>query len=97
VKHFIVDIKFVAPLGEIDRVLAEHRAFLQIGYDKGIFLMSGPKEPREGGLIIARATSVESLQAFLKDDPYVVHGVGTHGFQEFHPVKRQPFLDEWCR
>lgn len=94
-KHFIIDIRYIAPITEIERVLIRHRAFLQEGYDAGLLLMSGPKNPREGGIIVARAESREAIEAFFARDPYAQEAVATHHFTEFSPVKRQAFLDGW--
>ena len=52
-KHFLVDIDYLVPVEELAEILPRHRAFLQTGYDKGILLCSGPKEPRTGGLAVA--------------------------------------------
>ncbi|MDP4170378.1 MAG: YciI family protein, partial [Bacillota bacterium] len=50
---FIVELTYVKSLDEIDRLREAHVAFLKKYYEKGIFLMSGPKNPRKGGIIIA--------------------------------------------
>jgi len=94
-KHFIVDIRYIAPISEIERVLARHRAFLSEGYEAGLLLMSGPKNPRKGGIVVARAESREAIEAFFARDPYALENVATHHFTEFSPVRRQAFLDEW--
>ena len=72
--HFIIEITYTATLPEIDRVLPAHRAFLQTGYDCGLLLLSGPQNPRTGGVLVARAASRAELEAFLRDDPYQAQG-----------------------
>jgi len=94
-KHFLVDIRYKIPAGNLGDILPEHRAFLQIGYDKGLLLASGPKEPRDGGIVVARANSKEEITEFFKNDPYALHDVATHTVIEFNPVKHQPFLKDW--
>lgn len=94
--HFVVEITYTAPLAEIDQALAAHRSFLQVGYDRGWLLMSGPQNPRTGGMVIARAPSRAELEAFFRDDPYAKAGVATYRFVEFNPVKRQPAMEVWC-
>lgn len=94
-KHFIVEILYRAPLDQIDATVAEHRQFLQKGYDAGTLLMSGPQNPRTGGILIARAESLEALQSFVKNDPYNLKGLTEYRYTEFNPVKRQPFLESW--
>ncbi|ADA79011.1 hypothetical protein DR79_1911 [Francisella tularensis] len=50
----IIDIHYLATQEEIAKVRPLHRDFLDIGYNKGIFIASGPKTSKTGGIIIAR-------------------------------------------
>ncbi len=94
-KHFLVEIEYTAPIEIINMIVDEHRQFLQTGYDKGWLLMSGPKFPKTGGLVIARAPSMEAIQEFFFTDPYQQHKAATYRFVEFEPVKYQTFMNEW--
>jgi uncharacterized protein YciI len=94
-KHFLVELQYTAPLDYIDAALPDHRAFLQRGYDEGYLLMSGPKEPRTGGVIIARSESLETLQAYLDQDPFQQLKLAHYTYKEFAPVKYLPVLDGW--
>jgi uncharacterized protein YciI len=70
VKHFILEGEYLAPFEEFGELIAEHRAFLQRGYDAGHFLCSGPQIPAQGGFLVARAESREKLQELLSEEPY---------------------------
>jgi uncharacterized protein YciI len=94
-KHCIVEITYTAPMDTIDAVLPEHRTYLQHGYDAGMLLCSGPMTPRTGGVVVARAASIDDIKKFFEKDPYRVHGAATYRFIEFSPVKHQAFLREW--
>jgi uncharacterized protein YciI len=94
-KYFVIDITYTAPLDKIDETLPLHRSFLQTGYDKGWLLMSGPKNPRVGGIIVGRAPSLVELETFFTDDPYHQRGQATYHFTEFDPVKRSALLEPW--
>jgi uncharacterized protein YciI len=94
-KHFIIEIDYKVPIETITDILVEHRAFLQIGYDKGMLLCSGPKEPRTGGMVVARSNNLEEVKKYFSQDPYALHKVAEHRFIEFNPVKFQSFLSEW--
>lgn len=94
-KHFLVEINYLVSMDVLSPVVPEHRAFLQTGYDKGWLLMSGPINPRTGGVVIARSPSVDDLREFFRMDPYAVKGLAGYRFVEFEPVKRQPFLEDW--
>ena len=94
--HFVVEITFTTPdFSRIEPIVPGHRSFLQVGYDRGWLLMSGPQNPRTGGMVIARAPSRAELEAFFRADPYATAGVASYRFTEFNPVKRQAFLESW--
>lgn len=94
-KHFLVQIHYTVPVESLGDAIRLHREFLQLGYDRGWLLMSGPRVPANGGIVIARAPSQQELEDFFADDPYKLSGLATHTFVEFNPVKHQPFLAEW--
>ena len=94
-KHFIIEITYTVPVDQLGDVTPEHRAFLQTGYDSGLLLFSGPQVPRVGGIVVARAASLEEIQQFFADDPYQKKGLGAYRFVEFNPVKNQAFMEPW--
>jgi len=94
-KHFVIEVTYTAPLATIEHSLAAHRAFLQTGYDAQRLLMSGPQNPRIGGLIIARGESLEEVQAFFARDPFQTGKIATYRFIEFAPVKFAPCVTSW--
>lgn len=94
-KHYLVELTYTAPLEKIDAALEGHRAFLHEGYARGWFLMSGPKNPRAGGVIVARAPSAGDLQALLDRDPFRNQSLADYRLVEFSPVGRAPLLDDW--
>ena len=94
-KHFVVEITYTIPADQLGEITDLHRAFLQTGYDQGWLLCSGPRVPRTGGIVIARAPTLEDLQNFFTHDPYVHKGMATYNFIEFQPVKYNPLLEGW--
>jgi uncharacterized protein YciI len=77
-------------------LIAAHRHFLQRGYEKGRFLLSGPSIPPSGGILIARAESLDELNEFLADEPYCKAKVMRFSrITEFDPVQHQPILRDW--
>ena len=94
-KHLIIDIHYLIPAEQLGETTAEHRTFLQNGYKLGMLLFSGPKVPRIGGIIVARAESAEELVEFFRNDPYQKKGIATYQFIEFNPVNKQEFLKDW--
>jgi len=96
-KHFIIIITYTAPIEEINKVVANHREFLQKGYDSNHLLMSGPQNPKSGGIVLARGTSKDELVDFFSQDPYKINQLAEYRFIEFNPVKHQPFMSDWCK
>jgi uncharacterized protein YciI len=93
--HFMIEITYCVPVEQLGEIVTQHRTFLQLGYECGWLLMSGPQNPKTGGIVIARAPSLQALKAYFQDDPYLLYEVATHRYVEFEPVKRQEFLAEW--
>lgn len=84
---FLIMITYIKPIEEIDRHLAEHRAFLEKGYQNNIFVVSGPRNPRTGGVIISQLTDRHQLEAILAGDPFLINEVAQYEVIEFMPVK----------
>jgi uncharacterized protein YciI len=94
-RHFIVEIVYIVPLEVIEELTPIHREFLQTGYKKGMLLISGPKVPRTGGIVIARGNSMEEIADFFKNDPYALNNAAEYRFIEFNPKSHQSFLKGW--
>ena len=96
-KHFLLEGEHIVPFEKrAPELIAAHRQFLQQGYDQGRFLLSGPSIPPKGGILIARADSLEELNEFLADEPYCRAKVMRFSrITEFDPVQHQPILNDW--
>jgi uncharacterized protein YciI len=94
-RHFIILSSYSVPFEQLGDNIADHRAFLQNGYDRGFLLCSGPQNPKTGGAIIARAASMEEIKEFMAGDPYQKRGLAKYQFIEFEPVKSLSFMADW--
>ncbi len=94
-KHFVVEAVYTAPIEQVREAYAHHRAWLQKGYDAGLFLCSGPKNPPTGGYLVARARSAEDLEAMFEEEPLNRRKLAVFTFTEFQPVKRQAWTEHW--
>ena len=94
-RHFVVEIIYKAPIEKIEELTPIHREFLQTGYKAGMLLVSGPKVPRTGGIVIAKASSMEELAEFFKNDPYSLNDVADYSFIEFNAKSHQEILKDW--
>ncbi|MDK1286915.1 YciI family protein [Pseudoalteromonas umbrosa] len=84
---FIVTLNYLVGLSEVEKYLSLHVEFLDQCYDDGIFLMSGPTEPRTGGVILATSPSKELLELTLNEDPFFKTGIAEYSITEFVPTK----------
>jgi uncharacterized protein YciI len=82
---FIISITYTKPMTEIDALLSAHRKFLNEQYNNGMFLLSGRKVPRSGGIIIADAANRADVEAVVQLDPFYMAGVAEYDITEFVP------------
>jgi uncharacterized protein YciI len=90
---FIVMLNYLRPLNEVDVHLEAHKAYLEEQYKLGTFLMSGPKEPRTGGVILAKAASLDELHETLARDPFHMHGIAAFEIMQFSARAAAPGLE----
>ena len=89
---FLILLTYTKPLTEVDRVVPEHMAWLAEHYATGDFLVSGRKEPRTGGVILATAASRQRVEAIAQNDPFVRAGVAACEIVEFIASTTVPAL-----
>jgi len=85
---FVIELTYKVSLAEIDAKMAAHVRFLKKYYAAGIFLVSGRKIPRDGGIILAAGTPREQIEAIAAEDPFVVHGLADVRIIEFRASQR---------
>ena len=74
-------LRLKVPLDVVDRHLDAHVAWLKEGYASGMFLASGRKIPRTGGMIFAQGERA-AVEAFARLDPFAVNGVADYAVTE---------------
>lgn len=85
---FLLLSRYLKPVEDIDRVLPEHRAFLDRYYKSGLFIVSGPQEPRAGGVILTADAPRSAIDAALAEDPFVRERISEYEIVEFNVTKR---------
>jgi uncharacterized protein YciI len=80
---FVIELTYKAALAEIDAAMAAHVKFLRAQYAAGVFLVSGRKIPRDGGIILAAGPTREALEALMREDPFVARGLADVRVIEF--------------
>jgi uncharacterized protein YciI len=85
---FVVELVYKADLSAIDAAMKDHMRFLERGYEAGIFVVSGRKIPREGGILIATGVERAELAELMAQDPFVARGLADVRIIEFRASQR---------
>lgn len=91
---FLILLRYKKPLTEVDRFVPEHREFLNRHYASGHFLLSGRKEPRDGGVILARAGARSEIEDIVRRDPFHREHIAEYDIVEFLPSMASTSLDK---
>ena len=83
---FIVILTYKKSLEEVDRYLQAHRDYLSEHYAAGDFIMSGPRTPRVGGVIVMRAENRSVVDTIMAQDPFKENGIADYHIVEFTPT-----------
>ena len=65
--------------------------FLEKFYAKNIFLASGRRDNRIGGVIIVLSKDLKEVKEIMALDPFYKHEIADYSFIRFEPTK---YLDE---
>jgi uncharacterized protein YciI len=87
---FMINLHYIAPLEELDAHMKAHVAFLQKYYKQEVFLASGRKVPRTGGIILALGESREQIEKIIEEDPFHIHGLAEFTITEFLTSQTHP-------
>ena len=91
---FVILLNFIKPLVEVDQFVGEHREFLERYYVSGHFLLSGRKEPRTGGVILAKAETRAEIENIILNDPFNREKIAEYEIVEFLPSMTATYLSE---
>ena len=84
---FIISLTYKSSIEHIERLIPQHNIFLNKHYESGRFIVSGRKEPRTGGIIIANAESKNEVEQIISEDPFYIRQVADYDITEFIPSK----------
>lgn len=89
---FIINLNYIRPLEEIDAHMSNHMTFLRKYYKLNVFVASGRKVPRTGGVILALAESKERIEEIIKEDAFYIHKLAEFSITEFQTSQYHPEL-----
>ena len=84
---FVVLLRFGANKAQAGAFMAGHNAWLERGFDDGVFLLAGSLRPNLGGGILAHNASRTDLERRVQDDPFVAENVVTAEILEITPSR----------
>ncbi len=82
---FTIDIEYTVPLEQVEPHIEAHMKFLNKHYAAGNFIVSGPKVPRTGGVIIALSESREKVEEIIREDAFHKANIARYKITEFFP------------
>lgn len=82
---FLVTLRFSANKAKAAAFMEGHNAWIQRGFDDGIFLLTGNLQPSAGGAVLAHNVSRADLESRVKDDPFVAEDVVSAEIVEITP------------
>ncbi len=85
---FVIELQYKVELAQIDAHMKAHMAYLRKHYASGMFVASGRKIPREGGVILAVGKHREEIERIASEDPFVAHGLADVRVVEFRVSQR---------
>lgn len=95
IRMFILELTYTAPLARVDELRDDHMAWLKTQYDAGVFIASGRKEPRDGGVIIALGNDRSAIEGLADSDPFSIAGICEYRITEFVATTVAPLLDQY--
>ncbi|MEE1816957.1 YciI family protein [Streptomyces sp. SP18ES09] len=84
---FVLELTYTAPVERVDALLDAHVEWLDAQYAEGVFLASGRKNPRDGGVILAAGVDRAEIERIAAADPFSVEDVCAYRITEFYATK----------
>ncbi len=89
---FIVLLKFSKNKEKAGALMAEHKRWLQRGFEEGTFLLAGGIQPSAGGAVLATAHDMDEMKSLVAQDPFVAEQVVTAEIIEVTPHQAEERL-----
>jgi len=90
---YVINMRYTGALAEIDDALEAHRIYLERYFAAGVFVMAGPKVPRDGGMIIASGIDRDRLDEIIAEDPFAREQLAHYDITEFKATRLAPGLN----
>lgn len=94
---FVLELTYTAPVERVDELMQDHVVWLDAQYAAGVFIASGRKNPRDGGVILAVGDDRARIEEIVSEDPFSVRGVCAYRITEFIATKTADELAPYRR
>lgn len=68
---YIINLSYHRPIEEVEALTEPHISWLKRYFEAGVFIAAGRKDPRIGGVIMAKDIDRSRLDTILAEDPFV--------------------------
>ncbi|MCM2386834.1 YciI family protein [Streptomyces albipurpureus] len=89
---FVLELTYTGGVERADELMEAHLAWVDAGYTAGVFIASGRKNPRDGGVILAVGDDRAEIERITADDPFTIGGVCEYRITEFIATRTVPAL-----
>jgi uncharacterized protein YciI len=86
---YVVSLTYKVAQEIVDQHVDAHMDWVNDAFDQGIFIASGRKVPRTGGVLLSKADRL-TLDESLAKDPFNVHGVADFDVVEIAVTRAAP-------
>lgn len=90
---YIILLKFSDNKSKAGELMDGHNAWIQSGFNDGVFLLVGSLQPGLGGSVIAHNSTLDSLQERVNRDPFVIENVVSAEILEIDAKKADERLE----
>ena len=94
---FVLLLKYIKPIEEVERLMPAHREFLDRFYREGKFICSGPREPRTGGVILADVANQVEAMKIVVEDPFFSEKVAEYEVICFAPTRAAEAFEAYVK
>jgi len=82
----IIELTYKKSWDHVCKFLPSHKSFIEKYTKQGAILTSGPKVPRDGGIILSNL-SIDSAKELMKEDPFFINNIVDFKYIEFTESK----------
>ena len=94
---FIINLSYTVPLEKLDAQMTEHVKYLHKYYKLNVFVASGRKVPRTGGIILAHGKSKAEIEDIVNEDPFIKLKLAEYSVTEFLTSQVHPDVKQFLK